>query len=211
MKIEIKEGDKIGNWEVLSELPRKVTPSGQKHRAFLCKCVCGTEKDIRLLHLSRNRINSCGCLTVRYKRVTDSDKYIRKIWRAIKYRTQENYAERHLYFDKGVIVCSEWLGDYGAFRNWAIKNGLKKGLQIDRRDGNGNYEPSNCRVVTPTVNANNRENTYFVKYNDKAIAFTDLLRSKGLMDQYNTIRGRIKRNWSIEKAINTPIKKGNYR
>jgi hypothetical protein len=209
--IQLKEGEKIGNWEVLNELPRKITPSGQSHRAFLCRCVCGNEKEIRLLHLSRNRIKSCGCLTVRYKRVTDSDIYIRKVWRSIQYRTQKNYPEKHLYFEKGVIVCKEWLNNYDSFRSWAINNLLQKGLHIDRRDSNGNYDPVNCRVVTPLVNANNRSNTYYVEYDNELIPFTDLLRSKGLMNNYGAVSRRIERGWSVCRAVNTPIRKGNYK
>lgn len=42
------------------------------------------------------------------------------------------------------------------FRDWAIENGSKKGLQIDRINNDGNYEPSNCRFVTPLVNTRNK-------------------------------------------------------
>lgn len=206
-KLTIEDGQKFQNWEVIKELPPKIIPSGQPNRTFLCKCICGKEKEIRLGHLSRGKINSCGCLTVRYSRVSESDKYIRKIWRAIKYRTQENYAERHLYFDKGIIVCDKWLNHYDAFRSWAINNGLKEGLQIDRENGNGNYEPGNCRVVTPLVNANNRINTHFVEYNNEKFALTDLLRQKGLFGNCGTIRARIRRGWTCQKAIDTPIRK----
>jgi len=130
-KLEISIGSRFGNWEVLRESERKITPLGQTNRVFECRCICGKTKEIRLLHLNRNSINSCGCRRFGVKRVSDEDIYIRKIWRAIKYRTQQNYVESHLYFDKGVCVCDEWLNNYDSFRLWAIDNGLKKANEDD--------------------------------------------------------------------------------
>lgn len=43
-----------------------------------------------------------------------------------------------------------------AFVKWAYQNGYAEGLQIDRINNDGNYEPSNCRFVSPTANAQNR-------------------------------------------------------
>lgn len=62
----------------------------------------------------------------------------------------------HRYGGRGIKICQEWLGEKDVFINWALENGSKKGLQIDRRDNDGNYEPGNCRFVTPLVNSNNK-------------------------------------------------------
>ena len=40
---------------------------------------------------------------------------------------------------------------------WALDNGYKDNLQIDRIDGDGNYEPVNCRFVTQKENSRNRK------------------------------------------------------
>jgi len=137
-------------------------------------------------------------------------RYVRKIWRAIKYRTRPSYFQSHLYYDKGVKVCNEWLTNYKSFEEWALINGLKKGTHIDRIDSNGNYDPFNCRVVTPVENANNRENTLFVVYKGNEYAIMNLLRDKGLINNEGAIRRRIKRGWSVERAFDTPIRVGNY-
>ena len=137
--------------------------------------------------------------------------YIRKIWRAIKYRTAENYFQKHLYYDKGVIVCELWLNNYSSFESWALFNGLKKGTHIDRIDSNGCYEPNNCRVVTPIENANNKKNTFFVDYKGEKVAYHILLRKLNKIDSSRTIRRRIERGWTHTRAIDTPIRKGNWK
>lgn len=61
----------------------------------------------------------------------------------------------HRYGGRGIKLCEEW-HDPEKFLEWALNNGYAKGLQIDRIDNNGDYEPSNCRWVTPMQNTWNR-------------------------------------------------------
>lgn len=190
---------------IIKEVEPLILPGGQKNKAFLCKCDCGTEKIVRKLHLIRGRIKSCGCKNKVQKGLSQHPLY--KILQAIKLRTNGHYDD--IYKKKEIKICNEW-NDFLNFYDWAIKSGYKKGLQIDRINSNGNYEPSNCRFVTSKQNCNNRENTFFVIYKNKKYAFTDLIENKNLKKHEATIRGRIKRNWSVENAFDTPIKKGNY-
>lgn len=71
---------------------------------------------------------------------------------------EDNKAYRY-YKEKGIKVCDEWMGfdNFLNFYNWSIENGYKDGLQLDRIDSNGNYEPKNCRWVTPSENARNQK------------------------------------------------------
>jgi len=59
------------------------------------------------------------------------------------------------YGGRGIFVCNEW-GNYLVFKDWALKNGYRKDLQIDRIDNDGNYTPENCRFVTRSFNHTNR-------------------------------------------------------
>lgn len=60
----------------------------------------------------------------------------------------------HLYGGRGIQVCARWLH---SFENFIEDMGEKPtGYQIDRIDSDGNYEPGNCRWVTPKDNSNNR-------------------------------------------------------
>ena len=208
MKKEIKSGTKYGRLKVISEASNKKLPSGQTNRVFLCECDCGNKKEIRMLHLIRNRIMSCGCL----KRVVGRKEnlHLHKVWKQTIGRCKENYFEKHLYFDKGISVCKEWETNWPEFLAWSMKNGYKIKLQIDRRDNSMGYSPKNCRWVSPKENVNNRDNTFFIEYRGERIAFCILLEKINRMNDYYTIRNRIKRGWIPQKAIDTPIKKGNY-
>lgn len=57
------------------------------------------------------------------------------------------------YYGKGVSVCREWVGNPQLFVAWALANGWERGLEIDRRDGSGDYRPDNCQIVTHQVNS----------------------------------------------------------
>lgn len=57
---------------------------------------------------------------------------------------------------RGIIVCEIWKNDFLSFYTWCMNNNYSKGLQIDRIDNDGNYEPNNCRFVTAKINSSNK-------------------------------------------------------
>lgn len=63
------------------------------------------------------------------------------------------------YGGRGIKVCKLW-DDIGSFIHWSLSNGWKPGLQIDRKNNDGNYEPENCHFVT---NFENNLNTQLLR------------------------------------------------
>ena len=79
------------------------------------------------------------------------------VFRSMKARcykdTNKDYKN---YGARGIIV--EFI-DYKDFIDWALKNGYEEGLEIDRKNNDGNYSKVNCRFVTKSINNMNRRTT----------------------------------------------------
>lgn len=205
MKLIINNGSRYGMLTVVNEVDRIKLPCGQHNRAFKCLCDCGNSTIVRLLHLVRGRIQSCGCKLGEVH--LPEDKHLRNVYRGMVNRCYGNKTiQPHLYKDKGIRVCSDWLESFYNFKKWALENGYNKSLQIDRIDGNKNYCPENCRWVTPLENSNNRSCTTKINYKGEVVSLSLLLHKQGKHKHYAAILGRIKRGWDHEKAVDYRIK-----
>lgn len=65
--------------------------------------------------------------------------------------TQRSYHGYQYYGGKGIKICAAWL-DFAAFRSWALANGFKDHLTLDRLDSSKDYQPDNCQWVTSREN-----------------------------------------------------------
>ena len=100
------------------------------------------------------------------ERLTEQDKQrLRNTLCAMKRRCY-NMKDKHFkdYGARGTTVCTEWLdknNGHSNFIKWAVNNGYRKGLSIDRKDNDKGYYPNNCRWATAKTQANNRrDNNY---------------------------------------------------
>lgn len=145
-------GEKFGRLTVLCR-----TAKTTHHTRWACICECGNIASVTTLYLRNGQIKSCGCLRASMKvylvshGLTKTPEYA--LWRSIKSRCNNpNYHAWPYYGGKGVKMCNEWNNDFMAFFTWINSNGYKRGLQIDRINGDGDYSPSNCRFVTAAEN-----------------------------------------------------------
>ena len=85
------------------------------------------------------------------------------VWSLMKQRClNPNCLSYKDYGGRGITICPEWtdkLNGFTNFRDWALNNGYKEGLQINRINNNGNYETSNCNWVTRLENMRNQRKT----------------------------------------------------
>lgn len=207
-KLNIVPGQKFQGLTVIREDGKFRQPSGQTQRAFLCLCDCGNEKRIRISHLTGLRVGSCGCM--HNENAGASSTGIYKKWKNVIRRCMEDYAEAYLYFHRGITVCEEWRNSFRAFNSWAMDNGYRDGLTIDRIDNEKGYEPGNCRFVTQKVNNANRRVNLQIEYHGRRVLFVNALAENGLENHAAAIYTRMRRGWSADDAFDTPINDGNY-
>lgn len=128
-----------------------------------------------------------------------SNTRIYREWAGMKARC---YCKSHNKFPKyggaGIVVCDEWK-EFLPFYEWALKHGYSDGLTLDRINGNGNYEPDNCRWASYKVQNNNRNINVYVEINGEKKTVTEW------SEVYNispiTVFSRIKNGWSPIDAI----------
>lgn len=128
---------------------------------------------------------------------------LQSVYNQIGQRCNNPNSEKYpIYGGRGIrrnFVSSE------EFINWSMKNGYQQGMQIDRIDNDGNYEPSNCRWVDGATNVRNRNVTKtFTAYGEtKPVA--EWVDDSRCMVNYVTLIQRIYKSehWTPEEIIST--------
>ena len=213
--MQLQTGDRFGRLTVvqLDHIRTYIRPNNKINylEYYLCICDCGRIKITQKNNLVHGDTKSCGCYSTECKKNKNikSKKHglyntiLYNRWKTMKERCLKPYNSSYKYYGgRGIKICKEWQNDFLVFFNWAINNGFKKELTLDRIDVNGDYCPENCRWITiKEQNFNKRNNRFVVLDNQKATLTT-------WCEKYNisrqTVYKRLNRGWSIEKALKTP-------
>lgn len=208
-RIEVKAGDRYGRYTVLREVDTVVAKGGSYIRSFECQCDCGNIRIVRLCNLrhSKSEQLSCGCYRKEKSGNREyyhhlSNTHIYSAWYNMKvrcYYTKQVYYKR--YGGRGIKVCDEWKNSFKSFYEWAINNGYKDGLSLDRIDNDGNYEPSNCRWVSMKRQNRNRCNNVILEKDGIRIPVIDFFEYLGI-DYKSNIR---KISWIFNEYKNQAI------
>lgn len=162
IRLQINSGDKFNYLTVKEECDTVRTNSGGVFRKFICKCECGNELPVLLGNLRNGHTKSCGCKKVKIitaHQTTHGKRFhpLYIVWAGMKQRCTNSKSRLYKYYGgRGIQMCEEWIDDFEKFFHWAIAIGWRQGLEIDRINNDGNYEPENCRFVNRSVNNKNR-------------------------------------------------------
>jgi hypothetical protein len=89
---------------------------------------------------------------------TKTERYrkLRIVYSNIKVRCYNKNSKDYKNYGERGIAIEESFNIFDKFFNWAVSNGYKEGLEIDRKNNNSNYSEINCRWVTKAENTRNR-------------------------------------------------------
>lgn len=124
-----------------------------------------------------------------------------RIYNTIKQRLDNPRHDmfRH-YGGRGIALCEEWQDDPLAFVTWALANGYRQGLSIDRIDVDGDYSPQNCRWADAKTQSRNRRYNRMITHNGETRCMADWGEITGIPPQ--NIAVRLDRcGWSVERAL----------
>lgn len=202
-RLKIKKGDRYGRYTIIHEVEQR-----SKKRYFLCRCDCGSEREVRLVALRAGEIKSCGCLRDEQNRVANLSHggwgtRLYSIWHGMKQRCLNPEIDTYKHYGgRGIKICKDWMG-FEKFRSWALSNGYEDDLTIERIDNNGNYEPSNCSWISQSEQMNNTRNTKLITYEGKTQNIMGWSKELGL--NYRKIQRRIASGWSPDRAFTEPL------
>jgi len=99
-------------------------------------------------------------------------------------------------------MCPEWRDDFDTFQSWAMENGYRQDLTLDRVCNTRGYFPGNCRWVSRKAQANNRTTASYYTVNGKTRTLAQWSRMYDI--PAHVILHRIENGWDVERAITEP-------
>jgi hypothetical protein len=130
------------------------------------QCDCTNYKTCREDAVVSGNIKSCGCLPKEncakvcrkyIQKHTEDTRRLYRILQGMKRRCYDtNYKQYCNYGGKGITICEEWLNNSDSFVEWALANGYKPSLTIDKINNDKGYSPDNCQWMTLSDNSSKK-------------------------------------------------------
>ena len=158
-------GEEHGVYTIIG-ISDKKTNDG--HKMYIVECECGEQKTSTYSNISYSNTSlTCphwlvyGDIRIRPNQI--SNKRLANIFHSMLRRCYiSDSRDYRFYGAKGIKVCQEWIDDPKSFETWALNNGYKYNLTIDRKKSELNYCPENCRWVTSETNNRFKSNTNYI-------------------------------------------------
>lgn len=181
----------------------------------LYQCKCGTYCESLTNNVKFGKKISCGCknlesLTERGYVHGFSEHPLYTVWENMLTRCYNKKVKAYPnYGGRGVRMCDEWHNHPEKFIEWALKNGWRKGLQLDKDIKAKEfgidallYSPEMCQFVTPKRNGNNTRSNRNITYNSKTQTLAQWADELGMF--HTTLHNRLKK-WTLKEALTRPL------
>lgn len=109
------------------------------------------------------------------------------------------------YGGRGIKIAETWAKNFPKFLE--DMGPCPDGMTLERIDVNGNYGPGNCRWATTMEQGANKRNNKMLTMGEKTYHLAEWARVTGL--SHGVIHYRLKRGWTVEESLLTPIKRSN--
>lgn len=164
-----------------------------------CACDCGNEVRIWKANLYRDNTRSCGCI----KKTADGMSRLFPVeyqaWSGMIERcSDQSFKQWRDYGGRGITVCEEWKNSFAQFLADMGPRPAPK-MSLDRRNTNGNYEPTNCRWATSIEQMRNTRRNRFITINGKTQTFSAWIKEVGINP--STFYKRLRRGVSPGQAL----------
>lgn len=193
-------GKRFGRLVVLNLT--RVHRSGSLTRAWRCQCDCGKTCICSATNLTQATVVSCGCYNREIiTRHGLSGTKIHRAWVSMRSRCSDPKVPGYKdYGGRGIKVCERW----SSFELFMQDMGIPEpGMQIDRIDNDGNYDPGNCRWADVKQQSENRRSTRVFAHEGQSLTIPAWARKVGISK--NVLYKRLMEfDWPIEKALTTP-------
>lgn len=162
-------GRKYGKLTILEKLDARYECANKKSTFWKCQCDCGKIAELPGRLMLSGNTKSCGCYHREFKITHGKSRGKSRAytsWADMKARCLNPNSEVYNYYGgRGILICDEWL----KFENFISDMGEPPTPThtLDRKNTNGNYEPSNCRWATKEEQSNNTRRSLFVEYNNQ--------------------------------------------
>lgn len=192
---------------VISRAPNRIRVNGKVRVRWNCKCDCGKFTTVDVESLVKGSTKACGCqesaITHGHARIGRISPEFRVYCGMLQRCINPNAVGFKNYGGRGISVCERWRE---SFTNFLSDMGHRPSrLQIERKDNNGNYEPSNCVWATRKEQAQNRRTTVFLTIGYRREKISKWSEESGIASK--VILFRLKSGWEPKRAVFSPIPK----
>lgn len=204
-------GKRYGRLTVIKKSENYISPGGHKCSTWLCKCDCGNEIVVRQSSLKCGYTLSCGCYARENKKKLltthgfGNEDRLYRIWSGSKNRClNPKNRDYYKYGGRGITYFEPWARDFEEFRRWALSNGYKDNLTLDRKDNDKGYSPDNCRWVTYEIQESNRRNNHYIELDGVKKTISQWAREFNISP--TTICDRIRAGLSEKDAVTKKVR-----